>query len=719
MKFLKSALSLLICAGILLSLLPVLSHVANAATVTYAVEGGELTFDPGRGAITACSAGVTVVQIPEQINGVQVTTIGEFAFFGCTALSAVSFPAGLTTIERYAFNRCTALTVAELPDSVTSIGAGAFLFCSDLKNVSIPAGVKELGNSAFGACSSLKEIVVSEENAHYSTDAQGILFNRDKTILLQCPAGKTGHYSIPETVTSICDNAFYYCEGLTSVTIPHSVTAIGEYAFSYCKSLESIEIPDSVLTLGEYAIRECSALKRAVVGHGLRTVGVGTFLSCTALEQLRMGNGVTNIEPGAFSSCIKLSTVVIGIGLQSVGYFSFQDCPSLKDVYYGGTEEMWQKISVGPDNEPLLQATVHYDACPHESVEYGNEGAEHTATCVYCGNSNSEAHEFHAGVCICGAREGGDPTVIQGIKIFHSLNLSADISISYAVWADFLRDYDSYYMECILPKYEGNTCVGSKTVLLEPELREDYYYFVLDGLISLEMNNVVQACLYMTVDGETVVSDIDYYSIATYAYAQLNSSNSPEALKAVCANLLQYGTKAQLWKGYRTDALADGAMTEEHRSYLTDPEQVVFGDNLRKLGDLLQPGVGFVGVPMRLDSKVVVRYVVCPLTYTGDPDKLELHLAYKGKDGQTKTVTLTNPELYAPSLNYYVFDFDGLLASELRTVIRVSVYEGDTQLSETVEHSPDSYGKGKTGDILSVMQALMAYSDAAKNYFAK
>ena len=353
-------------------------------------------------------------------------------------------------------------------------------------------------------------------------------------------------------------------------------------------------------------------------------------------------------------------------------------------------------------------------ATGHLYVRYSNNGPNHSVMCAYCRNIYTEAHNFTAGDCICGAAE---PAVDGSIQISHTLNLASDIAISYVIVADSLSGYDSYYMECVTPVYEGNTLVGSTTHILEPELRGSYYYFILDGLTSLEMNDMVEARLYMTKAGKSYTSEPDHYSIATYAYNKLNSSATAQDLKTVCANLLQYGSKAQLYKEYRTDALADGEMTAEHRSYLTDPTSVAFGNNKSFLGDHSAPTVTFVGAPLRLDSKIIVRYVIDTTAYKGNMEDLSLRISYEGIDGSIVTETLTDLELYYEAASYYAFDFDGLLASELRTVMSAVVYEGDTPVSETMTYSVDTYGNGRTGSLLTLIQAMMAYSDSCKVYF--
>ncbi len=339
----------------------------------------------------------------------------------------------------------------------------------------------------------------------------------------------------------------------------------------------------------------------------------------------------------------------------------------------------------------------------------------HLCRCSACGDSYTESCLYADGECVCGAVELATD---ESIKINHSLNLASDISINYVIKSELLAQYDSYYLEVIMPVYKGNTLTGTETVLLQPELRGTNYYFILNGLISLEMNNIVEATLHMGKNGRQYVSRVDRYSIGTYAYNQLNGENKSEALKAMCANLLRYGAKAQLWKGYRTDALVDANMTEAHRMYLNELDGVVFGNNNRRLADVQTPVITWGGKALMLDSKIVVRYVFNATNYTGDLSKLSLRVSFVNINGATENVVLTGPVLYDASRSFYSFDFDGLLAAELRTVMSVAVYEGDTQLSETLEYSVDTFGNGKTGTLLTVLQAMVAYSDSAKAFFS-
>jgi uncharacterized repeat protein (TIGR02543 family) len=229
----------------------------DAANTAYTSENGVL-FNKSKTTLICCPVG----KIGNYTIPMGVTAIGEYAFWNCRGLTSVTIPAGVTSIGCYAFFNCHGLTSMTIPASVaaignnafglcrgltsvtipagvTTIGSYAFAYCSGLTSVTIPASVTAIGANPFPCCSSLTSINVDAANTAYTSE-NGVLFNKSKTTLICCPAGKTGSYTIPALVTAIGDVAFFGCSDLTSVTIPASVTAIGESAFSDCSGLTSV-----------------------------------------------------------------------------------------------------------------------------------------------------------------------------------------------------------------------------------------------------------------------------------------------------------------------------------------------------------------------------------------------------------------------------------------------------------------------------------------------
>jgi hypothetical protein len=189
-----------------------------------------------------------------------VTSIGNYAFNNCTNLTSVSIPNSVTSIGNYAFSNSLGLTSIALPSSVTTIGASAFNNCTNFTSITIPAAVKTIGVDALKNCSKLTEINVENDNQNYSA-ADGVLFDKNQTTLMQYPMAKTtSDYIIPTSVKIVGSYAFSNAKSLTGVTIPNSVTAINKYAFTDCSGLKSINIPGSVTAVGDYAFQNCTAI---------------------------------------------------------------------------------------------------------------------------------------------------------------------------------------------------------------------------------------------------------------------------------------------------------------------------------------------------------------------------------------------------------------------------------------------------------------------------
>ncbi len=191
----------------------------------------------------------------------------------------------VTTIRGGAFEK-RGLTNVVIPDSVTEIGWAAFCNCPSLTSVTIGNGVTTIGKEAFSSCYSLTSITVDTDNETY-TSIDGNLYNKEGTTLIQYAIGKPAkEFTIPDSVTTIGEEAFWFCESLTSIEIPDSVTTIVEYAFYHCSSLTSIVIPDSVTTIGREAFSDCDSLTSIVIPDGVTEIGLSAFSNCDSLQKI-------------------------------------------------------------------------------------------------------------------------------------------------------------------------------------------------------------------------------------------------------------------------------------------------------------------------------------------------------------------------------------------------------------------------------------------------
>jgi len=405
-------------------------------------------------AFYGCSR-LTSITIPDSVR-----TIGNSAFYGCSGLTSITIPDSVESIGDSALRGCSGLVSITLPFTGESNSAetykgvfgyifgdmtyntgtsntwdyerahyvesqsgtyyilyrfnipaslktvvitgyirsyAAFRGCNFLTSVTIGNDVtSSIGSGTFYGCSELTEINVDSANTTYSSQ-EGVLYNKNKTNLLACPPkGKTGAFTIPDSVTSIGSGAFYGCSGLTSITIGNSVTSIGSTAFYQCSGLTSITIPNTVTSIGQDAFRDCQYLTsinfnatmmddlysssnvfyaagnssstgitvniganvtkipdylfyvstnysypriRAVnfeSGSVCQSIGSNAFSGCTGLTSITIPNSVNSIGSNAFSGCTGLTSITIPNTVNSIGYAAFYNT-GLTSVTFQGT----------------------------------------------------------------------------------------------------------------------------------------------------------------------------------------------------------------------------------------------------------------------------------------------------------------------------------------------------------------------------------------------
>ena len=256
--------------------------------------------------------------------------IADYAFLDCSEIESVSIPNSMTSIGKFAFSGCNGLTRLYIPDnSVSSIGNYAFSDCSGMTSLTISNSVTSIGYGAFFNCSGLKLIDVEEGNTVYDSRnyCNAIIETATNTLITGCQ-----WTSIPRGVTSIGDDAFRGCTGLTSITIPNSVISIGNRAFFNCSGLTSAAIPNSVTSIGDEAFQGCTGMTSVSIGSCVTNIGDYAFYKCSGLTSVTIPNSVTSIGDVAFQGCTGLTSVTIGNSVTNIGDYAFYKCSGLTSI---------------------------------------------------------------------------------------------------------------------------------------------------------------------------------------------------------------------------------------------------------------------------------------------------------------------------------------------------------------------------------------------------
>lgn len=215
-------------------------------------------------------------------------------------INVVVIESGVASIGNHAFEGCSQLSEIVIPDSLKSIGQWAFAGVKNMKSISIPSAVTDIKRFAFEHCSGLEEINVDPQNLVYSSE-DGVLFNKDKTILLRYPQAKAGDYSVPGSVTLIDRDSFEYCNKLTDIDISDDTEisdADGDYNVFYgCTGLAD---EDGFVILRDVLYQYTDNCMELVIPDGIKAIGFAAISNCSDLEKITIPNSLGYIGLHAF-----------------------------------------------------------------------------------------------------------------------------------------------------------------------------------------------------------------------------------------------------------------------------------------------------------------------------------------------------------------------------------------------------------------------------------
>jgi len=344
-------------------------------------------------------AGCTTTIIPES-----VTSIGDYAFYGCRGLTSIQLPDGLTTISQYAFFESGLLSI-EIPQSVDSVGVGAFnscpwydeqpdgpvylgsvVICKNPSNLDenaeivIKEGVKRISDDAFMSCTAKSiilpnslEIIGGDAFSGALLDSIRIPDNVHTIGAMAFALSKLKKVTLPKSLREAGSSIFMQCENLVSAIIPDGIIAIPDYLFIECTSLTSITLPNSVKIINENAFSGCENLKSITLGNSIERIGELSFAHCKNLESVTLPNSVACIGKYAFANCEELDSINIPNSVASIEYGAFSSCRDLKSICFSEDANISSNLTSIGDNAFSFCESLLSISLPKSVTSVGNE----------------------------------------------------------------------------------------------------------------------------------------------------------------------------------------------------------------------------------------------------------------------------------------------------------------------------------------------------------
>lgn len=370
--------------------------------------------------------------------------------FDISVVKNVVIYSGIKTIEYDAFNNCPNLERLTVHDGLTGIEAGAFLDCTKLRSISLPSGLTFISDSAF------------ENTAFYNNDdnwENGVLYIGE--YLLRAKEDISGSYTVKGGTTLMTSGAFYNCALLESITLPDTISVLGSHTFNGCSALKSITMSDAVWSIGYSAFANCTSLESIALPESLSVIQLKTFENCTALKSITIPEKVSDIGPYAFSGC-----------------------SALADVYYGGVQAKWDRVSIGENNDPLQAADIHVKVFADQSVSVdGITYVFNNGTLTITGNGIAGFAEVH---CEAAWKDYFDKDSVTEVIIGRGVNGVGGSSFmdcanlkSVTIGEDVMSIGDRAFENCTsldsISLGSGITSIGAYIVSTSPFFNTAYY----------------------------------------------------------------------------------------------------------------------------------------------------------------------------------------------------------------------------------------------------
>lgn len=627
----------------------------------------------------------------------------------------VYFDNGVTYIGAKAFRYSYRLKTVDFPDTLVEIGDRAFEGAAELQSVVLPEGLTTIGDIAFAQC------------GYPGLDGYDFV-----------------SVTLPSTIKTIGDQAFYMCNRLRAINLPDGLETIGNSAFNSCIWIEKIELPDSVTSIGSGAFNNCHNLKTLRLSDNLQILPSSTFGSSEkskeSMSEITLPLKLKTIEKQALSGK-DLETIYIPGNVETIAekafggfagniYFS-GDAPSFDPatfvndvtIYYPKNNDTWDGV-VGQNFGSTITWIEQEDGSgggsggnagdlegddSDQSGDTGNEGTESGGDesgdgegSGSEGDSGSESGGGNGSGSQPGSGSTGAAPEVDSNLVFYSssITLQDDLTVNFKANASLFETYTSPFVV-----FEQN---GIETTVTEYTVEDGQYVFAFAGVLPNQMNDEITATMYATVDGTVYKSEGKTYSVATYCYNMLEKNADDEKLRTLLVDILNYGAETQIYTDYNTANLANANLTDAQKAWASPDRAFVSVEN-DKHAEVASPAVTWIGAGLNLSESIAVRY----------------EFTTASTDGLTAKVTCGGKTWEIAEFSKNEQDKDVLLvyinAGYMSEPIYVTLYDGETAVSDTVCYSIESYAftYGEDAALGALVKAMIKYGDAASAYITK